>query len=174
MARKNQNARIQFKYSTISGSTPTIAPSNDHTDGSWNATDLYVGEFFLNAAEDTMWVRTLNGIVPITSGTTSINISQYVNKSGDTMTGTLNGTTFNADTFNGDVFSGGTFYGDGSNLTGITSNGIFTGGTVNGDTEFTADVQFSGANVTLPTINGDTQIVGDLNVTGAVSATTFY
>ena len=158
MSRKNQNARIQFKYSTIGGTEPTIAPSMDHTDGTWSPTDLYVGEFFLNAVDDTMWVRTLNGIIPLTSGTTSIDISTYVNKTGDTMTGELVLPTMSATTgiyspyIYSDVFSGGTYYGDGSNLTNIPYT-TFTGGTVNGDTTFTAGVDFTSASVSANTID---------------------
>jgi len=187
MSRKNQNARIQFKYSTIGGVTPTIAPSMDHTDGTWSPTDLYVGEFFLNAVDNTMWVRTLTGIVPLTSGTTSINISQFVNKSGDTMTGTLNGTDFSGNSFYGNLFSGGTFYGDGSGLTGITADVLvqnFTGGTVSGPTTFTNTLDLTSASVSASTIdttgnlnfiNGDVTIQGgNLDVSNAVSATTFY
>ena len=50
------------------------------------------------------------------SGGTSGN---FVNKSGDTMTGTLNLPSLSATTI-----SGGTFYGNGSNLTGITTSNI--------------------------------------------------
>jgi len=188
MSRKNQNARIQFKYSTIGGTQPTIAPSMDHTDGSWSPTDLYVGEFFLNAVDDTMWVRTLNGIVPLTSGTTSINISTYVNKTGDTMTGELVLPTMSATTgiyspyIYSDVFSGGTYYGDGSNLTNIPYT-TFTGGTVNGYTTFTNGVDLTSASVSANTIdtagglnfiNGDVSVGNNLDVTGAVTATTYY
>lgn len=178
MSLNIQNTRVTFKYSTISGETPTIAPSLDHSDGAWTPTDLYVGEFFLNAVDDTMWVRTLNGIIPLTSGTTTIDISAYVNKTGDTMTGPLNGTIFSGETFygdniNGTIFSGGTFYGDGSNLTGITSN--FNGGTVTGDTTFTGQVDLCGAGVTLDTIevcSGSTlQIIGDAEVNGTLTTT---
>lgn len=198
MARKDQNARIQFKYSTLSGVTPTIAPSTDHTDGSWTSTDLYVGEFMLNAYDDTLWIRTLNGIIPITSGSTSINISTYVNKTGDTMTGTLyspqfNSNLFSGGTFSGTTFSGGTFYGDGSNLTNLPTT-TFTGGTINGNTTFTSLVDLLNAGVFIDTIDsngGVLSILGGLNVSsgvtigygmgssvvdinGVVSATTYY
>jgi hypothetical protein len=82
-----QNSRIQQKYSTFSGETPTIAPSTDHTDGTWTPTDLYVGEVFFNVVDDAAWFRSLNGIVPLTSGASYV--STYVNITGGTMTGGL-------------------------------------------------------------------------------------
>jgi hypothetical protein len=188
MSRKNQNARIQFKYSTIGGTQPTIAPSMDHTDGTWSPTDLYVGEFFLNAVDDTMWVRTLTGIIPLTSGTSSVDISTFVNKTGDTMTGELVLPTMSATTgiyspyIYSDVYSGGTYYGDGSNLTNIPYT-TFTGGTVNGYTTFTNGVDFTSASVSANTIdtagglnfiNGDVSVGNNLDVIGAVTATTYY
>ena len=174
-----QNTRVTFKYSTITGETPTIAPSLDHCDGTWSPSDLYVGEFFLNAADDTMWVRTLNGIVPITSGTSEIAISTYVNKTGDTMFGGLTSPTFSATTgiyspyFEGGIFSGGTFYGNGSNLTGITAT--FNGGTVTGNTIFTGGVDLCGAAVTIDSIevcSGSTlQIIGNTEINGTLETT---
>lgn len=175
-----QDSRFLFKYSTISGETPTIPTSDDHTDGTWIPTDLYVGEFFLNAADNAMWVRTISGIVPITSGTTNINVTSFVNKSGDTMTGQLNVPTLSGGTISGDTIYSphfeGTFYGDGSNLTGITAT-IFTGGTVSGNTTFLGDVDLCNANLTLQQITscgGVIQISGDTEIVGSLSATTFY
>ena len=175
-----QNARVQLKYTTLSGDTPTIAPSTDHTDGNWNATDIYVGEVMINAATDAMWFRSLNGIIPITSGTTYIDNTAYVNKSGGTMTGglitpSLSATSISATTIYSPSFNG-TFIGDGSGLTGITST-IFTGGTISGPTTFTSDVDLCGAAVTVETLSGcggTLSIISDLEVFGAISATTFY
>jgi len=126
-----------------------------------------------------MWIRTLNGIVPITSGTSSIAISTYVNKTGDTMTGDLNlpslsaSTSVTSPTFYGTTFSGGTYYGDGSNLTGIVAN--WNGGTVTGDTTFTGQVDLCGAGVTIDTLevcSGSTlQIIGDTQVNGTLTTT---
>ena len=174
-----QNTRVTFKYSTITGETPTIAPSLDHCDGTWSPSDLYVGEFFLNAASDTLWIRTLNGIIPITSGTSEIAISTYVNKTGDTMFGGLTSPTFSATTgiyspyFEGGIFSGGTFYGNGSNLTGITAT--FNGGTVTGNTIFTGGVDLCGAAVTIDSIevcSGSTlQIIGNTEINGTLETT---
>ena len=175
-----QDTRIQFKYSTISGETPTIPASADHTDGTWTPTDLYVGEFFLNAEDNTMFIRTLSGIVPITSGTTTINTTAFVNKSGDTMTGQLNvpslsATSISANTISSTGFTG-TFVGDGSGLTGLT-NTTFTGGTISGDTTFLGNVDFCSASISADTFNGcgaEITFLTDLNVTGDISGTTFY
>ena len=41
---------------------PTIPASNDHTDGTWLATDLYVGEFYMDTATDKIYMRTAAGI----------------------------------------------------------------------------------------------------------------
>ena len=41
---------------------PTIPTSNDHTDGTWLATDLYVGEFYMDTATDKIYMRTAGGI----------------------------------------------------------------------------------------------------------------
>jgi hypothetical protein len=174
------NSRLQFKFSTISGTTPTIAPSTDFTDGTWIDTDLYVGEFFLNAADNNMWVRTLTGIVPITSGTTTVDISAFVNKTGDTMSGNLYLPALSASTISGNtIYSNhfeGNFYGDGSNLTGITAT-VFTGGTISGPVTFTDTVDFCSGDVTIDSLSscGDAiDIFTNLNVVGAITATTYY
>jgi len=70
-----QYSRVILKRSGISGATPTInTGSTNHTDGTWSPTDLYEGEIFLNSADDLMWVRTSNGILPISisGGSTSV------------------------------------------------------------------------------------------------------
>jgi len=41
---------------------PTIPTSNDHTSGTWLATDLYVGEFYMDTATDKIYMRTASGI----------------------------------------------------------------------------------------------------------------
>lgn len=59
--------RVITKYSTISGEEPTIPGSGvtdiyDNTKGGWLNTDIYVGETFINTADDKMWFRSDNGI----------------------------------------------------------------------------------------------------------------
>jgi hypothetical protein len=173
-----QNSRVQQKYSTISGQTPTIAPSSDHTDGTWSPTDLYVGEIFFNTSDDAAWFRSLNGIVPLTSGASYV--STYVNKTGDTMSGGLIAPSLSAATISGNTILSnnfqGTYYGDGSNLTGITAT-VFTGGTISGPTIFTDEVDFCSASISASTItgcDGELEIFGNINVIGSLSATTLY
>ena len=45
--------------------TPTIPTSNDHRDGSWIATDLYIGEFYMDTITGSIYTRTLSGIEEI-------------------------------------------------------------------------------------------------------------
>ena len=177
--------RIISKYSTISGATPSIPPSQDHTDGTWSPTDLYVGEFFVNVADDIVWVRTINGILPISStGGTGSYIGDYVSKSlGGTYSGgvyapTMSSITFTGTNFIGDNFTGGdftgTFSGDGSGLTGITA--VWTGGTVSNPVYFTNTLDLTN-NLTIDgsisTNNSYIDIQDELWVNGGVSASYF-
>ena len=181
MALNIQNSRLEIKYSTISGASPSIAPSQDHTDGTWTADDIYVGEFYLNAVDDQLWVRTLNGIYPILSASTSTPpIYTFVNKTGDTMTGDLIAPGLSASTITGGTIIGGTMgntssvhYGDGSNLTGIVTT--WNGGTVSGTSSFTSGLDLTNAQVQLDeintsglNINGNTFINGDVQSLGGV------
>ena len=65
MSKIEQFSRILQHRSTTTGDIPTVAPSTDHTDGTWDALDLYVGELFINTADDTIYFRSDNGIVEI-------------------------------------------------------------------------------------------------------------
>jgi len=53
------------KLSTVTGQVPTVAPSDNHVDGTWDSLDVYIGELFMNAADGKMWCRTNNGIKEI-------------------------------------------------------------------------------------------------------------
>lgn len=57
--------RIRIKRSTTTGEAPTVAPSEDHTDGTWGALDVYEGELFINVADGRIWLRDENGIQEI-------------------------------------------------------------------------------------------------------------
>jgi len=57
-----QDSRMIQKYSTVSGQVPTVAPSNDHTDGTWSVTDVYAGELMANVNNSRLWMRMSNGI----------------------------------------------------------------------------------------------------------------
>lgn len=62
MAITTQDSRIIIKRSSITGQVPTIAPSNDHTDGSWNPLNIYKSEIFINLADSKIWMRDDSGI----------------------------------------------------------------------------------------------------------------
>jgi len=57
-----QDSRIKIKRSTVTGAVPTVPSSNDHTDGTWIATDIYKGELFYNQADGVLWSRDDNGV----------------------------------------------------------------------------------------------------------------
>lgn len=57
-----QDSRIKIKRSTITATVPTVPSSNDHTDGTWIATDIYKGELFFNQADGVLWSRDDNGV----------------------------------------------------------------------------------------------------------------
>lgn len=63
-----QDSRIRLKRSTVAGAEPTVAPSADHTDGTWSVNDVYVGELYLNDADQRLYVRTTGGILEIATG----------------------------------------------------------------------------------------------------------
>lgn len=53
------------KVSTVASAVPTVPGSSDHTDGTWNATDIYEGELFFNSADNILYTRTGSTIVRI-------------------------------------------------------------------------------------------------------------
>lgn len=71
MAKIEQYSRIINHAISTSGAVFTVPTSNDHTDETWLATDLYVGEFGVNVTDDKVYVRTSNGIIPVSTGSTS-------------------------------------------------------------------------------------------------------
>lgn len=67
------DARHRIKRSIIPGSTPTPAPSDDFTDGTWLITDIRPGEFFFNMADERLWIANSTGFSEVnlfTSGST--------------------------------------------------------------------------------------------------------
>lgn len=54
-----------FHASSTPGVVATVAPSNDHTDGTWSVSDIYEREGFMNVADGTMFSRDANGIIQI-------------------------------------------------------------------------------------------------------------
>lgn len=57
MVLVTENIRRVEKRSTVAGEIPTVAPSNDHTDGSWVVTDIYEGELFINVTDKASYTR---------------------------------------------------------------------------------------------------------------------
>jgi hypothetical protein len=69
-----QDSRIKIKRSTITATVPTVPSSNDHTDGTWIATDIYKGELFYNQADGVLWSRDDNGVTCL-GGSASLTIA---------------------------------------------------------------------------------------------------
>lgn len=68
MAIISLDAKIVNKRSTVAAEVPTVAPSNDHTDGTWDNLDIYSGEFFINEPDDKLYIRIANNIREINLG----------------------------------------------------------------------------------------------------------
>jgi len=65
MAKVIQDSRILIKASTVVGVEPEVAPSTDHTDGTWSAADVYTRELMANVADGKIWMRMNSGIKEI-------------------------------------------------------------------------------------------------------------
>jgi len=76
MAKIEQYSRIINHAISTSGLAFTVPSSNDHTDETWLATDLYIAEFGVNVTDDTVYVRTNNGIVKLATATSSTGAAQ--------------------------------------------------------------------------------------------------
>ena len=77
MAKIEQYSRILHHRINTPGQPFTVPTSNDHTDETWSANDLYIGEIGVNVSDDKIYVRTNNGIIQI--GTTSSQIGTASN-----------------------------------------------------------------------------------------------
>lgn len=169
--------RIITKYSSFPGETPTIPISADHNDGTWLPTDLYVGEMFVNVADNLAWVRGMDGIFQVgaTGGSYSFT-GDYVYKStGGTYSGNVYAPTFSsigvvtqnieANIISATYFVGGSFVGDGSGLTGITTNWL--GGSVSNPSSFGSNLTLSGPVIidgTISSTDNMVDICSDVNV----------
>lgn len=67
------DARQIQKLLTTPTEQPTVAPSSDHTDGSWDITDAYIGELVFNTADEKVWMMGDTGPIELltTVGTAS-------------------------------------------------------------------------------------------------------
>ena len=76
MADKIEYSRMLVKRTAQTGEVPTIPPVTAVTLNQFIPTDLFVGELFLNETDDLLWIRTDNGILPISlSGSTGTTVN---------------------------------------------------------------------------------------------------
>src|SRR3989304_3554215 len=82
MALTIQDSKIRIKRTTLADQIPSMAPSQDHTDGSWNANNIYKGEFYLNETDARLWIGTAVGIkeIPIINGLLPIGAADTIVK----------------------------------------------------------------------------------------------
>lgn len=64
MADKVEYSRLLIKRTNQSGTIPTIPPGGAGLT-TFTPTDTFIGEFFLNQVDDSLWIRTSNGQIPI-------------------------------------------------------------------------------------------------------------
>ena len=88
MALITIDAKQVVKRSTTPGEVPTIGPSNDHTDNTWGALDIYSGEFFVNEPDEKLFFGAGTSIIEILPGSTVI--AQWDDVTIGTTTSTLN------------------------------------------------------------------------------------
>jgi hypothetical protein len=89
MSDKIEYSRLLLKRTTLTGEVPTVPPLSAVTLNQFTPTDLFVGELFLNAVDDLMWVRTETGILPIslsgsTGSTSTSTLTQVLNEGNTT------------------------------------------------------------------------------------------
>lgn len=90
---KQKSTRITHKIITSGGTTFTVAPSDDHYDGTWDARDLYNGEIGVNTTDQKIYMRVGNNILqlyPLSGGTDTNFANTDLTLTGD-RTHTLNG-----------------------------------------------------------------------------------
>jgi len=124
--------RMILKVSSITNEVATIPVTNDHQDGSWLDTDIYIGELFLNVADDILQTRTDTGIVEVYGGVVGVDWGS--------ITGTLSNQTDLQDALNLKLASGDNVSSLLNDAGYITSNAVdsvngLTGVVVLGKTE---------------------------------------
>lgn len=62
------DGRIVEKISTVPGQIPTVGPSFDHTDGTWIPSDVYEAEFFVNTADEKIYMVINGTVFELTTG----------------------------------------------------------------------------------------------------------
>lgn len=88
MLDKTEYSRLLIKRTNSTGTVPTIPPVTADTLSQFTPTDIMIGEFFLNTVDDSLWIRTENGIYPIElNGGASTGVTgNFEIKSGQTWT----------------------------------------------------------------------------------------
>ena len=85
---KIEYSRLLIKRSNVSGEIPTVPPVSAVTLNQFTSTDIFVGEFFANVEDETLFFRTNTGIVEITvsgsTGTTIPSLIQVLNQGNTT------------------------------------------------------------------------------------------
>ena len=114
MAKKRtQQSKIAIKRSSLTGTRPTMGPSTNHVDGTWGATDIYLGELFFNIPDQRVWIGNVPEPLEII------------------ITGGTAGATLTGGTFSNNTLTLNNQYNDTVVVTGFTDNYI-TGGTYTG------------------------------------------
>lgn len=165
MALNIQDARILIKRSTNTGEVPTVAPSNDHTDGTWDALDIYTGELFLNVQDSKAWFRSNTGIIELATlnGPTDAFVNGGNAYGADAIFGLTDSWTVKFIANNSQVFSydaNHIYIGQGTVKTGDFR---FLNSTNNNYVELKAGVTTASYALTLPTAQGgaDTYLKND-------------
>lgn len=165
MALNIQDARILIKRSTTTGEVPTVAPSNDHTDGTWDALDIYTGELFFNVADSKAWFRSNTAIIELATlnGPTDAFVNGGNTYGADAIFGLTDSWTVKFIANNSQVFSydaNHIYIGQGSVK---TSDFRFLNSTNNNYVELKAGVTTASYALTLPTAQGsaDTYLKND-------------
>lgn len=80
----NTYERRTIKILTTAGEVPTVAPSNNHQDGSWSRTDIYEGEFCINLTDKIIYIRAGSDIIVLGSYTQAVKeYKAIVNQTGN-------------------------------------------------------------------------------------------
>ena len=139
-----QYSRLINHRVTTGGQKFTVPTSNDHTDETWLATDLYIGEIGINVADDTVYMRTNNGIVQISASSSSATSSQAIwVQSGSNI---QLGSTYSANA----VTPNGLYYTDLGSTT-VRWKDLYLGGASSGTSQINVNV---GVNITETSSNG--------------------
>ena len=133
------DAKIVIKEITTTGTTFTMGPSTDHTDGSWNATDIYPSEFGFNSGDGKLFIGTNAGVQELTlvpTGETTGVPLQFVSGTTNSVKPSFGTHTFDTASTNSVILGG-----DNNIMTGSTNSTIGGG---KGNTMTTSVYSFIG------------------------------